>query len=71
MLISKLLDFVMCVYSISPVYYRDCYFEDGLHIKTKKKRWPIVITEIDEATSTKVSYDRTKDKAGFCDEAVE
>jgi hypothetical protein len=71
MLISKLLDFAMCVYSMSPVYYRECYFEDGPHIKTKKKRWPIVIAEMDEATRAKVSCDRTKDEAGFCDEAVE
>lgn len=55
MLISKLLDFAICVYSMSPVYYRECYFEDGLHIKTKKKR--IVIAEMNEPTRAKVSCD--------------
>lgn len=57
MLILKLLDFTIYVYLISPVYYRECYFEDGLYIKTKKKRWLIVIVEIDKAIRAKVSYD--------------
>lgn len=55
---------------MSLVLYRDCYFSDGPHITEKKKRWPIIIAKIDEATRTKVSCDRAKDEEGFCDEAV-
>jgi hypothetical protein len=61
----------MCVYSWSPVYYRDCYFEDGPHITRKKKRWPLIIVDMDEATRAMVNCDREKDEQGFCDEAVE
>jgi hypothetical protein len=71
MLISKLLDPAMCVFSMSPVLYRDCYFSDGPHITETKKRWPIIIAEMDEATQAKVSCDREKNEEGFCDEAVQ
>ena len=56
---------------MSPVFYRDCYFDDGPHITKKKKRWPIIIAEMDKATRAKVSCNRTKDREGFCEEAVE
>jgi hypothetical protein len=49
----------------------DCYFSDGPRITKRKKRWPIIVAEMDEVIRARVSCDRTKDGEGFCDEVVE
>jgi hypothetical protein len=37
----------------------------------KRKRWPIVIAEADEAIRPKVSYNQAKDEEGIYDKSVQ